>query len=162
MIDSACAITCTISVLPTSDCSSYGVSNLTCLCTSTNFQNQYLTCQTKTCNSVDLTAAEKFGVESCASIGHPITIANNTSKRLSVSLQSSVLKLFSPHPPYFRQKAPTSSSPSASSASPITTASGTMAPITSATTKPSAGNKKNEVALGLMGMMILAGVGLIL
>ncbi|TNY18870.1 hypothetical protein DMC30DRAFT_418436 [Rhodotorula diobovata] len=74
-----CALTCVLSTLPNSPCASYGISNLTCICTSSEFQLAYFQCQQSTCSEQDLTAAEQYGAQSCEQNGTPINISQDPS-----------------------------------------------------------------------------------
>ncbi|GAA5899499.1 hypothetical protein JCM8208_000575 [Rhodotorula glutinis] len=74
-----CALTCVLSTLPSSPCAQYGVSNLTCICTSSEFQLAYYQCQQSTCSETDLNAAEQYGAQSCESNGTPINIDTTPS-----------------------------------------------------------------------------------
>ncbi|GAA5855411.1 hypothetical protein JCM9279_006474 [Rhodotorula babjevae] len=74
-----CALTCVLSTLPSSPCAAYGVSNLTCICTSSEFQLAYYQCQQSTCSETDLNAAEQYGAQSCESNGTPINIDTTPS-----------------------------------------------------------------------------------
>ncbi|GAA5904863.1 hypothetical protein JCM5296_005093 [Sporobolomyces johnsonii] len=69
-----CALTCTLSSLNGTACEQYGVSNLTCICTSPQFQLAFYQCQTSTCSSTDLQAAEAYGAQVCQQNGTPINI----------------------------------------------------------------------------------------
>ncbi|BGP19649.1 hypothetical protein JCM10213_000106 [Rhodosporidiobolus nylandii] len=70
----SCALSCTLSSLSGTPCESYGVSNLTCICTSTQFQLAFYNCQQTTCAPADLAAAEAYGAQACEQNGTPIDI----------------------------------------------------------------------------------------
>ncbi|GAA5895412.1 hypothetical protein JCM6882_006243 [Rhodosporidiobolus microsporus] len=75
----SCALQCTLSALAGTPCESYGVNNITCICTSSEFQLAYYTCQTQSCNSTDLNAAEQYGDQICEQNGTPIDIDETPS-----------------------------------------------------------------------------------
>ncbi|GAA5962152.1 hypothetical protein JCM8115_006609 [Rhodotorula mucilaginosa] len=74
-----CAVTCLTQVLPSSPCAQYGVSNLTCICTSTQFQLAYYECQQTTCDQSSRAAAESYGNSTCNANGTPINITATPS-----------------------------------------------------------------------------------
>ncbi|PRQ72317.1 hypothetical protein AAT19DRAFT_9656 [Rhodotorula toruloides] len=69
-----CAVTCLGTALPNSPCAQYGVSNITCICTSQQFQLAYFQCQQSSCSQSDLQAAEQYGAQVCQQNGTPIDV----------------------------------------------------------------------------------------
>ncbi|GAA5980171.1 hypothetical protein JCM11641_006937 [Rhodosporidiobolus odoratus] len=75
----SCALQCTLSSLTGTECESYGVSNVTCICTSSSFQLAYYNCQQTACSPSDLSAAEAYGAQICEENGTPIDISATPS-----------------------------------------------------------------------------------
>ncbi|GAA5826773.1 hypothetical protein JCM11251_002889 [Rhodosporidiobolus azoricus] len=75
----SCALQCTLSSLTGTSCEQYGVSNITCICTDNQFQVAYYTCQTQSCSTQDLSAAEQYGAQICEQNGTPINIDETPS-----------------------------------------------------------------------------------
>ncbi|BGP27298.1 hypothetical protein JCM10295v2_006262 [Rhodotorula toruloides] len=71
-----CAVTCLGTALPNSP---YGVSNITCICTSQQFQLAYFQCQQSSCSQTDLQAAEQYGAKVCQQNGTPIDVSATPS-----------------------------------------------------------------------------------
>ncbi|GAA5870307.1 hypothetical protein JCM8547_006598 [Rhodosporidiobolus lusitaniae] len=151
----SCALTCTISALPGTECESYGVSNITCICTSTAFQLAYYNCQQSSCSSTDLASAEAYGAQVCEQNGTPINITATPSGYTAgaSSTGSSTANETSSSP--VSSGASQTASTTASVASSSTATGSTGAPAASAT-GGSSGAGKNVLAGGLA---VLAAVG---
>ncbi|BGP43064.1 hypothetical protein JCM10449v2_007079 [Rhodotorula kratochvilovae] len=119
----SCALTCVLSSLPNTPCAEFGVGNLTCICTSTEFQSAYFGCQQSTCSEADLNAAEQYGAQSCEANGTPINIDATPSGFSSSSATANQTS---------------TASSGASSASSTSAAASTTAAVSSAASAPSA------------------------
>ncbi|KAI5474401.1 class II aldolase/adducin domain containing protein [Pseudohyphozyma bogoriensis] len=144
-----CAVTCVVSVLPSSPCATYGITNLTCICTSTAFQAAYYQCQQTTCGAADLAAAEAYGATNCAANGTPINITAVTSGAATSTSTSTSTS----------SAAAAARSTTSTASSAATTASGTSSAAPAATTSAKAGAAKPVVAIGALllgGLAVLA------
>jgi len=86
----SCALTCTFSSLSGTGCEQYGVSNLTCICTDTDFQAAYYMCQLQSCSEAELNAAQQYGAQICEGNGTPINISATPSAASSSMPTTSV------------------------------------------------------------------------
>ncbi|KAK9899177.1 hypothetical protein P389DRAFT_45098 [Cystobasidium minutum MCA 4210] len=59
--------TCTLQLAGSSACG--GVSNVTCLCTNTDFQRNVYQCYINTCTGDDLQSAIAYGAQQCSAVG---------------------------------------------------------------------------------------------
>ncbi|GAA6049146.1 hypothetical protein JCM3770_003277 [Rhodotorula araucariae] len=158
----ACALTCVLSSLPNTPCAQFGVGNITCICTSSEFQLAYFKCQQSTCSESDLNAAEQYGAQTCKSNGTPINI-NTTPSGFSSSAAASTANQTSAGASSTRSSAaPVASSTAAvsSSAAPHASASGTTgAPAAGASGKS---NGERTVVGALVGAVAaLAGLAIV-
>ncbi|GAA5862921.1 hypothetical protein JCM5353_003749 [Sporobolomyces roseus] len=160
----ACALTCLTSTISSSPCASTGITGLNCICTNTEFQAAYYTCQQSSCSASDLSAALSYGAGVCAQNGTPINIsavpsgassaaASGVSSASSslASQQSSLASSVSSQVSSASSAARTSSGSMMSSGTQA--ASGSTAP--SSTSAPASGALKNTVS-GLGFAAILA------
>ncbi|KPV72648.1 uncharacterized protein RHOBADRAFT_46692 [Rhodotorula graminis WP1] len=159
-----CALTCVLSTLPSSPCAAYGVGNLTCICTSSEFQLAYYQCQQSTCSETDLNAAEQYGAQSCESNGTPINIdttPSGFSSGASSTPASSAASSASSVAASAASSISSAASPAGSSggANPSASASGS-APAASASGSSDAGRAVLGGAVGALaavaGLVILA------
>lgn len=158
-----CAVTCAVTSVATSSCATFGVSNITCICTSASFQQAWVGCEMTACNSTELTQAEAWGVQACASNGTPISISSNVTAPVSVgsSTVSSTAALSSSSA-LSSSAAATSAAATTSGAAKSSTAVGSSSAAPASSSKPAGavrayGGQDNTVLYA--GAMVFAVVG---
>ncbi|GAA6023498.1 hypothetical protein JCM10207_006218 [Rhodosporidiobolus poonsookiae] len=160
----SCALDCVIQSLPGTECESYGVGNLTCICTSSTFQLAYYTCQQSTCSQTDLTTAQLYGAQQCQNNGTPININETPSGYTGPT--SAASGSTAPGPSVtITQTYPTSASEGDGAA--LTDTTGASAPLatTASTPAPSAttggGNGAGRTTVAAAAALLAAGAAVV-
>ncbi|ORY75663.1 hypothetical protein BCR35DRAFT_306174 [Leucosporidium creatinivorum] len=143
----SCALSCVLTSLPNTGCASYGVTNITCICTDAPFQLAYYECQQSSCSADDLQKALAYGAQTCSENNTPITTSAIPSGASSKSASST--------------SSGTSASRSATGVSSSASTAATSAPASSGL-KSSEFGAGSAMMLGVSMVAVLGGVGLLL